>query len=250
MYTCCYCNFSTPRNTNYKRHLETSKHKKNFESFSSSNNNKSFQTIITKMETKINKLQESNQDLKSKLSSLETSISDKEVISKTTSISCMNINQLSLTQNVNIVIRCFGNESIEHLGDTIKKTILNSPNMALRTLLKYIHFNPNKKEYQNIKWTNMKNPVIKTLSQDGWNLNDRDECLDELCNNLVSFIEDIREQYSNDVFKYKSAKEKMDELLNILNDSDDNLSAEFRKKRQSEKKQLGRYLHQLTKEIN
>ena len=122
--------------------------------------------------------------------------------------------------------------------------------MALRTLLKYIHFNPDKKEYQNIKWTNMKNPVIKTLRQEGWELNDRDECLDELCSNLVCFIEDIREEYGNDVFKYKSAKEKMDELLNILNDSDENLSAELKKKRQSEKKQLGRYLHQLTKEIN
>jgi len=34
----------------------------------------------------------------------------------------------------------------------------------------------------------------------------------------------------------------MDELLNILNDSDEILSAELKKKRQSKKKQLGRYL--------
>lgn len=248
MYICNCCSYSTASSANYRRHLDTSKHKKLFNELSekSATNNKLLLTIISRMEETINKLQDRVTDLENTLSKKQNT---QTYESKGSMI--VNNNKIgTINQSVNIEIKCFGNESIEHISDDVKKDILNSPNMALRTLLKYIHFNPEKREFQNIKWTNMQNPVIKTLRQDGWNLENRDIALDELCRNLVSFIDDIREEKGESAFKNRSYREKFDELVNILTSNDNKLSDESKKKLKEEKRTLGRYLYQLTKEID
>lgn len=266
MYSCALCDYKTKVRCNYERHLKSTQHLKKLEEESKcSNENQSvisddIESRFKSMKGEIDELQRiliENQNnmlhkdktielLEKRIGILENSVEHKKQ-AVYRSDGNMTVNNIS--QNLNIVVKCFGNEDIKHLRDDVKREILNSPNMALRTLLKEIHFNTQKPEFQNIKWTNIQNPIIKTLRSDGWALDDRDEALDELCIKLVNFIEDIRDELGDDdcVFKNKSRIEKIDELVNILTDSDTNMTHECKKRQKQEKRALGRYLYELTR---
>tara|TARA_B100002052_G_C15825881_1_gene572857 strand:- start:184 stop:1059 length:876 start_codon:yes stop_codon:yes gene_type:complete len=283
MYTCICCNYSTPHQSNYKRHIVTSKHKKIIEEFQKQKtiNTNSLMLIITRLEESNIRLEESNTrleesnirleesntrleesntrleesnkvlqsnyiNLQKRISTLEKSIANKKHIG---TIGTINNYNTTVTNQVNIQIENFGNESISHIKDKQKRDILNSPNMALRSLLEYVHFNANKPEFQNIKWTNMQKPLILTKRRDGvngWSLDNKDETLEELTRNLVNFMDEIRDEYDG-IFNNRTNSEKINDLIQIMNTADENLSNTEKKYKKQVINKLGIHLYQCSK---
>jgi hypothetical protein len=250
MYTCTYCSYSTQNQSNYRRHIETSRHKKIIEHLEKQLpiNNNPLILIITRLEESNKELQKNYNNLQDRMSVLEKSLANKkdsrQINNYTTNIGTVN-------NQVNIQIENFGNESIEHIKDTQKIDILNSPNMALRSLLEYVHFNTNKPEFQNIKWTNMQKPLILTKRGDGidgWSLDNRDETLEELTRNLVNFMDEIRDEYEcNNIYNNRTNEEKINDLIQIMNTADDELSDPEKKHKKQVINKLGVHLYQCTK---
>lgn len=287
MYTCICCNYSTPHQSNYKRHIETSKHKKIIEEYNNQNaiNTNSLMLVITRLEESNLRLEESNSrleesnarleesnirleesntrleesnkvlqnnytNLQKRISTLEKSIANKKNIGNIGTISTINNYNTTVTNQVNIQIENFGNESISHIKEKQKRDILNSPNMALRSLLEHVHFNANKPEFQNIKWTNMQKPLILIKRKDGinngWSLDNKDETLEELTRNLVNFMDEIRDEYDG-IFNNITNSEKINYLIHIMNTSDENLANTEKKYKKQVINKLGIHLYQCSK---
>ena len=154
------------------------------------------------MEEKINALSINNKQLKDRVSVLENALDNKQHINLSTSASGnVTVNNgviINHHTSVNIQVKDFGNESIEHIGPKESCKVLNSPNMALRSLMELIHFNPEAPEYHNILWTNMQKPIISIKSSDGvngWSLVNKNDTLEEL-----GLIPEIESRYRSTYF--------------------------------------------------
>ena len=261
MYTCTCCNYSTEKHANYIRHLESSKHKRKFESISESmsktNDNDLLLTMICKMEEKINALSINNKQLKDRVSVLENALENKQPINLSTSASGnVTVNNGVIINNhhtsVNIQVKDFGNESIEHIGPKDSCKVLNSPNMALRSLMELIHFNPEAPEYHNILWTNMQKPIISIKSSDGvngWSLVNKNDTLEELAKNLSNYLDEMEDSYGDNITpKNRERLSAHKDFINmVINSPDTDLSNESKKEKKKLLCALGVHLHQLSK---
>lgn len=85
------------------------------------------------------------------------------------------------TTNNIININNYGDEDTKYItSDYILKLLKNKPAKVIPELIKYTHFNNEHPENQNIKITNKKEPYIKVLKNDKWELQDKDETITDL----------------------------------------------------------------------
>ena len=77
MYTCTCCNYSTAHQSNYKRHIETSKHKKIIEELQKqkSINAGPLMLVIARLEESNARLEESNKQLQENYTTLQERMS-------------------------------------------------------------------------------------------------------------------------------------------------------------------------------
>ena len=164
-YTCHCCNFTTKLKNNYERHLQTPKHKKRVEMTNMKYNDDVMNVVKTiseelentknemknlrlEMNKMVHEMKQRDSILKKQTHTIERLTTRIDILEKSSHQTIVKGNQINTTNNinnsvnnnVNIVVKCFGTETIEHLGQDMKKQLLNSPNMALRMLLKEIHF--------------------------------------------------------------------------------------------------------------
>ena len=79
-------------------------------------------------------------------------------------------------------------------------------------------------------------------------IDNRDETLEELTRNLVNFMDEIRDEYGgSDVFKNKTNGEKINDLIQIMNTPDEDLSDPEKKHKKQVINKLGVHLYQCTK---
>ena len=115
----------------------------------------------------------------------------------------------------------------------------NKPAKAIPELIKYTHFNKEHPENQNIKITNKKEPYVKVLKNDKWELQNKEdtitdlidrqqvhlmdevieEKIEEKCNNSEKVnIERCSELYNNEDREYMKRLYNESELI-IINNS-------------------------------
>lgn len=127
------------------------------------------------------------------------------------------------TQNISIQVHNFGEESLAHLTNDFLDKCLFSYNSGLKTLMKEIHFNPDKPENQNIRCLSKKNNILETFSNGAWHPCDKNNTLDlmikngyrilfrHFANNHIPFSsnqeESQRHQYINEYFTKIMRKE-------------------------------------------
>jgi len=81
----------------------------------------------------------------------------------------------------NIIIHNYGDENTKYItSDYILNLLKNKPAKIIPELIKYTHFNDDHPENQNIKITNKKEPYIKVRKNDKWELQDKDETINDL----------------------------------------------------------------------
>ena len=92
-------------------------------------------------------------------------------------------NSYNTTNNMtnNIIINNYGDEDIKYItSDYILKLLKHKPAKIIPELIKYTHFNDAHPENQNIKITNKKEPYIKVRKNDKWELQNKDETINDL----------------------------------------------------------------------
>ena len=152
---CEFCDKSFTRTYGLTCHLKKCKKKKN-------------QELV--IEEKNNEIQE-----------LKKIVEKLLIENKNTTITNNNTNTTNNNTTNNIIIHNYGDENTKYItSDYILKLLKNRPAKTIPELIKYTHFNDAHPENQNIKITNKKEPYIKVLKNDKWELQDKDETISDL----------------------------------------------------------------------
>ena len=171
--TCEYCLRTYSRKDNLTKHLKTCKKKKENE------NEKD-----KKIEELIKNQEEMKEQMKEMVEKLLVNSGGNTITNNNTNNTNNSTNNSNNTTNNmtnNIIIHNYGDEDTKYItSDYILKLLKNKPAKVIPELIKYTHFNEEHPENQNIKITNKKEPYIKVRKNDKWELQNKDETINDL----------------------------------------------------------------------
>ena len=132
-------------------------------------------------------------------------------------------NSHNTTNNMtnNIIIHNYGDEDTKYItSDYILNLLKYKPAKAIPELIKHTHFNEEHPENQNIKITNKKEPYIKVRKNDKWELQNKEDTINDLIDRQQVHLMDevieekIEEKCSN------SEKNNIDRCNDLYNEDD------------------------------
>ena len=132
-------------------------------------------------------------------------------------------NSHNTTNNMtnNIIIHNYGDEDTKYItSDYILNLLKYKPAKAIPELIKHTHFNEEHPENQNIKITNKKEPYIKVRKNDKWELQNKEDTINDLIDRQQVHLMDevieekIEEKCSN------SEKNNIERCNNLYNEED------------------------------
>ena len=162
---CPYCLKVCSRHDNLKRHFRTCKIKKDQEN-----------------------LEKENQELKEVIDKL---VLENKKISSITNNTTNNNNCNNDNRIVNIHINNYGQENTKYITPEYLQELIEKPFQAIPELIKFTHFNKDHPENHNIKITNKKDPFVKVLKNDKWELADRKDIIIDLIDKKHSELNNI-----------------------------------------------------------
>ena len=223
---CKYCLKCYSTNSNLTKHLKLCKLKKE----NDEDKRKIFELEKNKLELteKVDKL-------------LSEKNNNANTINNNTTNNIINHNTTNNNNNSKniFIVNNYGNENKDYITHDYLLKLLKKPFQAIPELIKFTHFNKEHPENQNIKIPNKKQPYVKILKNDKWELADRkntisdlidqkhselnDSDLSDLINNKfkeceLNRIERFNEKYMNDDKDFVSQLYKDTELI-IINNS-------------------------------
>ena len=167
---CEYCNRVYTRKDNLTKHLKLCKEK--------------------------NKLKLENEFLKDKVDCLQETVekllyeSKANIINNTTKCDNITNNDNSTTINV-ITLNNYGSENTQYITKEYLMGLLEKPFESIPELIKYTHFNKEHPENQNIKLPNKKEPYVKILKDNKWELVDRKDTINDLIDQKHSMLNTV-----------------------------------------------------------
>lgn len=184
-YVCKGCDYTTTYHANYKKHLETKKHKalvdaphvckycdKEFKFRQSMYRHikytckKNKDEDIKELVRLLNKERDDRKELEKQIEKLAGKL---EIHGVNGSFNTTNI------QN-NITLLHYRETDVSHVTDEDYKKCIKKVNHCVKTLIEKIHFNPEKPENMNIYISNMKDKYLMIYDGANWNLaNKKDE---------------------------------------------------------------------------
>merc|ERR1711991_858449 len=125
------------------------------------------------------------------------------------------IQNSNITQNIqqNIKLVAYKETDLSHLTDQDYIQCLNRSNMVIPNLIKKIHFNPKKPENHNIYISNIKNKYVMIYDGKKWNLENRNDAIDELIDNNESVLEQKLEEWIENGKQYPDIMKKFNRYL-------------------------------------
>ena len=160
---CQFCEKTFTRKTGLTKHLKCCKQKKIFE------------------EEKHEKMTEKDNEIKELKNIVEKLLVENKGNTNITNNTTNNNNTTNHMTNNIININNYGDEDTKYItSDYILQLLKKKPAKAIPELIKYTHFNKEHPENQNIKITNKKEPYIKVRKNDKWELQDKDETINDL----------------------------------------------------------------------
>lgn len=198
-YSCLYCNKILSRSDSLQRHMTICKKKKECE-------------IIT-LHNKDIEIEEKNKQIKELEEKIKTQ-GNTNIVNNT--------NNTNNTITNNIHINNYGDENLKHLRSKDFANLLSGIYNAVPKLIEKIHFDPEHPENQNIKYTNRKQPYLKVMKDDKWQLvNKKNELLDLIDNKYFMLKEKYYALLENN--KYTISMEQktiIDEYMDKYNIED------------------------------
>jgi len=109
------------------------------------------------------------------------------------------------TQNINIIIKAFGNENTDYLDDKAILACISHVYKSIPSILEKIHFDPNHPENHNIKITNKKLPYASVMGNNQkWKTVDRKDAIETMVLNGYNMLD---EKYAENKEKFSSKKQ-------------------------------------------
>lgn len=102
------------------------------------------------------------------------------VFNHNTNISITNTITATTTTNTQIVVNCFGEESLEYITPQFLDQCVRRTGKGLVELIGKIHFDPKHQENRNIKATNVKLPLMQVHDGIAWKYDRKDKVLNQL----------------------------------------------------------------------
>ncbi len=206
LYKCNFCEYTTKRNANLKRHINSCKSRKNEES-------------------KYRLLYEQNESEKKNL--IEQHQKEKEMLYKQIDKLLEKVGHTTNNIQNNIILNNFGKEDLSHINNDFKAYLLKGPWTMIPRMIEKVHFDDKKPENKNILLPNKKEPYVKVFENATWKFRDRKETVKDLVdanyNRLDEFYEKDGDNVLNDdqQARYKNFQEKYDnydpEILERVN---------------------------------
>ena len=174
-------------------------------------------SIITKQENKIKKLEKEKENQIKKLEkAMEKQRKEmaKHIELLLTKVGNTTINN---TNNNNIQLNNYGSEDLSHITDALKTYLIKHPFGAIQKLIEKIHFNRDKPENINLMITNKRDNKISVYEDGKWVYRNKKKTIQRLIDNKYYILDD----HYNDIDEkelsqfnhtnYKSFSEKMDD---------------------------------------
>ena len=201
-YTCPTCHKIFPRKSQYDFHINrkypckplinenTDKlnDSSNEHEHDDNKNDTKYDILIKKIE----KLEKDVKDLKKENAKLVNNTNSNNMNNNNNnSNNTNNNNTTNNTMNILVMPKAFGTEDYDFIiDDATSRKILNKGFMSIPELIKNVHFNELKPEYQNLLMSNWRDKV-RILINDGkkWNLGKTEAVVDELRDKGIEFIQ-------------------------------------------------------------
>jgi hypothetical protein len=123
------------------------------------------------------------------------------------------------TQNINIIIKAFGNENTDYIDDKAILACIGRVYKSIPSLLEKIHFDPNHPENHNIKITNKKLPYASIMGDNQkWKTVDRKNAIEKMVTNSYNMLD---EKYTENKEKFSTQKKDNFEGFQSKFESDD-----------------------------
>ena len=161
---CEYCLRTYTRKDNLTKHLKICKKKKEAEILSMTQNNE-----IKELKGMVEKL-----------------LIEKSQYSNPT------VNNTDNSTTINVIsLNNYGSEDTQYITKEYLMGLLEKPFKSIPELIKYTHFNKEHPENQNIKLPNKKEPYVKILKDNKWQLVDRKDTINDLIDQKHSILNNI-----------------------------------------------------------
>lgn len=230
MFRCDECKFITTFNSNYKRHLETKKHKELVEK------GLKCKGFLENVKDNVKDLNETIKDDKlnikincpycNKTYSCRQSLYEHKKICKNKEISQMNtingnnnnINS-TITNNNNIhntiIINNYSETDLTKLTDNNYITACNGVNYSVNRLIEMTHYNPDIPENMNVQYTNLKYDRTKIKENGQWIYKNHgvDDIYDKYESVLDEWIDNEGKNYPNATKKYEKYLENKKKMI-------------------------------------
>ncbi len=123
------------------------------------------------------------------------------------------------SQNINIIIKAFGNENTDYIDDKAILACIGRVYKSIPSLLEKIHFDPNHPENHNIKITNKKLPYASIMGDNRkWKTVDRKDAIEKMVLNSYNMLDD---KYTENKEKFSTQKKENFEGFQSKFESDD-----------------------------
>ena len=94
--------------------------------------------------------------------------------------------------HINVIsLNNYGSEDTQYITKEYLMGLLKKPFKSIPELIKYTHFNKDHPENQNIKLTNKKEPYVKILKNNKWELADRKDTITDLIDQKHSILNNV-----------------------------------------------------------
>ena len=196
-YECEYCNKEFNSRQNKWYHLKTCKEKKKDDEEKSN--------LLDLVNMLNQQLKEQRNEFKEELSKRDKQID--ELIKK----AGMTIGTQNIQQNIKIL--AYKDTDLSHLTDKDYLQCLSRSNMVIPNLIKRIHFNPKKPENHNIYISNIKNKYVMIYDGKKWNLQSREEAIDDMIDTNEMVIEQKLEEWLENGKEYPEIMKKFNRYI-------------------------------------
>ena len=250
LYECKLCNFSTFLKTDFSRHKNTKKHRRNCTIYENESKDdgvnvkmtqndpemtqndpaksvklpdlscdfcgKMFSTKAHKRRHELHRCTEIPSSYQHKKDIIEWRRERKMLYKQIDKLieKAGNTTNNTTNNNLNLKLNNFGNEDLSHITDAFKTGLLKGPYGMIPKMVEAIHFNKEKPENKNISLTNKKENKIKIFKNGRWDYCKKSDILDDIMNNnyylLDSHFDEIGKELLSDVQKLQYSHFKND----------------------------------------
>ena len=162
--------------------------------------------LLETMQQKLEVYEKEREEMKAQIAMLlDKHASSNRASIQTTNNTTTNTNNIE-TQNINIIIKAFGNENTDYIDDKAILACISKVYKSIPSLLEKIHFDPKHPENHNIKITNKKLPYASVMGNNQkWKTVDRKDAIETMVLNGYNMLD---EKYAENKDKLPSSKQQ------------------------------------------